>query len=387
MQKLILTLSIIIYSQIGYAQVLDHFIPPNITNSTETIVSHKVEELTTPNTKTTFSATYNQAGIPKASVKAAVYDLTQLDYDEKEYKNSLGFELVDIGSFKLQGIVFPILEFDDEGQHQYMTQFSVMMKDYKTYELQNFFDLNKYDDNTRQLRYIISSSDWGAIVEILSYFFHQTTKSNIIVTKSSSPTEKIYLEDYDFSDTEGYLIVYAVGQKPEKMNLNSEVWKNGKIEKSKDYLVNSRGSRYLRIDDLPVRKTYQRITITDSNNTVILDHEMKEEKEIKISDFEDTTIDDHTETPGEKINGPIVSKVSVFPSVFSNQITVLLNKEGLNNNSLKTIAIMNQAGEPVEILKTNENEVTINTSYLNRGIYFVQCLNGKSISTQIISKM
>lgn len=386
MQKLTLTLITLLIIQTGYTQVLNHFIPAAVINSDETIISYEVEEMNSLNTGSTFKATYLQDGNPKASVKAAIYDLTDLDFDEKNYKNSLGYELVDIGMIKLNSIPFPIFEFDDQGHHKYMTQFSVLMKDHKTYEIQNYLDLKRYDNNTRQLRYIISSSDWGAIMEILSYFFHQANKAKIDVIKSSSPLERVFIDEYDFSETQGYLIVYAVGQKPEIINFNSKIWQNGNIERSKDYLVNSRGNRYLRIDDLPARKIYQKITITDENQTVILDHELKEEKEIRLPTFEDTT-EDNPETQQETDNHTDNDKVVVFPSVFTDQVTVLVSSENMNSNALKTIAIINQSGEVVEVIKTYENEITMNTSFLNRGMYFIRCIHGNSSSSQIISKM
>ena len=376
----------------AFGQVLSDLIPSTLNSA-----SH-VEEIATPsdfrssNAYSKWGANYYDGDQLIMKVKAGLYTNSTLDFDEKEHKFGLGYELVDIDIFKLKGITFPVMEFDTDGHDRYMTQFSIFMRSDNSFEIQNFFDLEKYSNDTRQLRYVVSAKTWEPILELLSYLFHQTSKSRISIYPSEQPLERLYVDDYDFSSYPGFVNVFAVGHYNEIMIFESKIANDQSPVISRRYLVNGTGLHSLKINDIPQTTALQKITISDINHTVLVESQMGKEIPVILTDPADTpeTPDDPADTNEEDTGvdtGVDTEEISVFPNVVVDELTVRKTRNPLQANNTEDILLLDQSGNLIKKMSSQYQETRFDMSDVRTGLYYLVYNDGRKVTTTIVTKI
>ena len=211
MKRLSILCTILACTNLIAAQILPTFVPSKMTQSSESEEFYDIIEMDSKNINNSWGANFYQNGELITTVKAALVESKKLDFDEKEYKSSLGYNLLNFEKWFIRGTPFILMEYDDEGVNHFTATYSIIMHNPEKFEFQTFVDNENYTSSKKQFHYVINSKNKSNIFEIILYLQNKIQNIKGELVPQYKPTEKVYIEDFNIHFSKSVFNLFIVG--------------------------------------------------------------------------------------------------------------------------------------------------------------------------------
>lgn len=383
MKRLSILCTILACTNLIAAQILPTFVPSKMTQSSESEEFYDIIEMDSKNINNSWGANFYQNGELITTVKAALVESKKLDFDEKEYKSSLGYNLLNFEKWFIRGTPFILMEYDDEGVNHFTATYSIIMHNPEKFEFQTFVDNENYTSSKKQFHYVINSKNKSNIFEIILYLQNKIQNIKGELVPQYKPTEKVYIEDFNIHFSKSVFNLFIVGNNTQPINIACHNMETEENLYDESFRINSDGRQTLEIQGFSRNSNQLLLTIEDYLGNIILKHNINSTINIKIPKINDININNGNDEPNV-INSEIFN---TYPTLVRTNFSLAVNAESNLEYNTKTIRIFSQQGELMKEQKFDSRETNVDMDGLKKGIYYVQLTGKETVSISSVVKI